>query len=143
MIHYINTTPAFTEMLNAIKSSNIDLLEVDTETTGFDPHRDKILLVQIGGGEDQVIINAQAVLTDKPKNIRLLKDVLENSQVLLHNAKFDYKFLKVRYGIRLNHVHDTMIAAHLIKAGLKKKGFGLADLLKDYGIADLDKICKS
>jgi len=115
-------------------------LAVDTETTGLDPYTSKLLLLQLGTPSLQIVINCDTVFQD-PVVKKQLKNLLEKESqpLLLHNAKFDYKMIKHHLGIEMNSMRDTLIAAHLIRAGHRKSGFSLGALLAEYGIADMNK----
>jgi DNA polymerase-1 len=89
-------------------------LPMDTETTGFDPHTNEILSVQIGTQEDQFVIDWASV-----DRVRVAK-FLEDKTLLLHNAKFDLKFL-YKYGIIPDKVFDTMLAEDILFCGLLHK----------------------
>jgi len=112
--------------------NNIEEIAVDTETEGKDPHNKKILSLQIGTPERQYFIDARVI------NLKHFKEVLENKKVILHNAKFDYKFLKAS-GITLEYIYDTMLAECVLYCGYEKYGYGLKDLTKRYLNIDLDK----
>jgi DNA polymerase I-like protein with 3'-5' exonuclease and polymerase domains len=139
---FINTKEAFTDLLKAIRRLGNTPLALDTETTGLDPFTSKLLLIQIGTENDsQAVIDVAETLFKFPELLPDFKDIMENPQqvFILHNAKFDYKVLKHHLNIELLHLRDTIVAAHLIRAGIQKKGFGLDVLLADYNIADLSK----
>jgi DNA polymerase I-like protein with 3'-5' exonuclease and polymerase domains len=114
------------------------VLAIDTETTGLDPLKDEIRLIQIAAPKRPTLIidcsqiNRQALAP--------VWSLLSGPAVkLFHNAKFDIKFL-VRAGLPfIPNVFDTMLAAQLLKAGLAYNGFGLADLVKEYLGEDLPK----
>jgi DNA polymerase-1 len=138
---FVDTKEAFTDLLKAIRRLNAPIA-LDTETTGLDPFTSKLLLIQLGTEQgNQAVIDVQKTLFQFPDLQEEFKEIMEDSQrvFILHNAKFDYKIIKYNLNIELLHLRDTMVAAHLIRAGIQKKGFGLDSLLKDYNIADLDK----
>jgi DNA polymerase-1 len=139
---FVNTKESFTDLLKDIRRLGNTPLALDTETTGLDPFTSKLLLIQIGTeNESQAVIDVAETLHKYPELVPEFKDVMENPQqiFILHNAKFDYKVLKHHLNIELLHLRDTLVAAHLIRAGIQKKGFGLDALLADYNIADLSK----
>jgi DNA polymerase I-like protein with 3'-5' exonuclease and polymerase domains len=89
---------------------------VDTETTGLDPLEEgaRLLLLQIGLPAGSIYVINAAKLDLAP-----LRGVLDNGRLcVLQNAKFDYKWLKVKGGIRLRRVYDTMLAELILAAGL-------------------------
>ena len=91
--------------------NDADYLAVDTETTGLNHIDDKMIMLQIGDHLTQFVIDTRCV------DIEPLRDILEGYTVkILHNVKFDYKFLR-QYNIRLNNVWDTMLTSQVIHCG--------------------------
>jgi len=86
---------------------------VDTETTGLDPHVDKLRLIQLAAAEMPVIvIDCFSFL---PDGADMIKDVLENRGVkIFQNAKFDLKFF-MAMGIHPTPIFDTMLAGQLLR----------------------------
>lgn len=107
-------------------------IEVDTETTGLDCHKDKIVSLQLGDYANQWFIDARTT------DILLFKDLLESKLCLLHNSKFDYKMLK-KAGIILEHIYDTMLAECVLACGHDKWGYTLKALYKRYLRIELGK----
>lgn len=117
---------------------NVNVLSVDTETTGFDPHTCKMLLFQISVPDKSYIIDARALdIKDLPE----IKDILEDQKKIkiLQNSKFDYKFIKKHTGIEMYNIYDTMLAEGVLSAGLSAKMASLKDLTKNYLGLDMDK----
>jgi DNA polymerase-1 len=100
-------------------------IQIDTETSGLDPHKDKVTSLQIGDFKNQFFIDARVV------DIRLFKDLIEKKLCILQNAKFDYKMLKAA-GIMLNRIYDTMLAESVLFCGYEKYPIGLAALHQKY-----------
>ena len=117
---------------------NVNVVSVDTETTGFDPHTCKLLLFQISTPDKSYIIDARAL---DLKTLPEIKDILEDQKKikLLQNAKFDYKFIKKHTGIEMYNIYDTMLAEGVLTAGLSGKMSSLKTLTKDYLGLDMDK----
>jgi DNA polymerase-1 len=64
-----------------------------------------------------------------------LKPILEETGLVIHNAKFDLLWLRVKCGLHAKHVHCTLTAARLLVAGTKP-GNDLDKCLERYlGIA--------
>lgn len=110
-----------------------DEVEIDTETTGLDPHKDKIISLQLGDSENQWFVDCRKI------NILLFKNLLESKKCLLQNSKFDYKMLKA-VGISLNRIYDTMLAECILFCGYDNWGYGLDKLCDRYLGIDLSKV---
>jgi len=139
MIYYIGPTPIIQstfqtatveECLDYFKDH--EYIAIDTETQGRNPHSKKIISLQIGDSDRQYVIDCRAF------NILLFKDLLESKCCLIHNSKFDYKFLK-HAGIVLDKIYDTMLAECVIYAGYESFGYSLKNLSMRYLNVDLDK----
>ena len=90
--------------------SDKKVLAVDTETTGLSHLDDSMIMFQIGDDRMQFVIDTRYV------SILPLRDILEDISIVkvLHNVKFDYKFL-LTSNIRLNNVWDTMLTSQVLK----------------------------
>jgi len=116
---------------------DIEILGLDTETQGLDCYTKKLLLLQIGIKEFQVLFDIQSFSGKIPKS---LKDFLNTSKstYILQNAKFDLKFL-FHQGIILKNVYDTMLAEIILTNGMQYSGRDLATIVDKYCQAYLDK----
>jgi len=139
MIHYIGPKPAVesTFKLSTIQEcldyfEDHESIAIDTETQGRDPHIKKILSLQIGDASNQFVIDCRST------DIRKFKDLLESKMCILHNAKFDYKFLKA-HGIVMEKIYDTMLTECVLHAGYESFGYGLKDLADRYLDIQMDK----
>lgn len=114
-----------------------DELGLDTETEGLDCYTKKILLLQIGNFDYQILFDIQSFGGKIPEEI---KKFLNETKILIimQNAKFDLKFLMIQ-GILIKHVYDTMLAEIIITNGLQYSGRDLATLAEKYCGVTLDK----
>ena len=111
------------------------LWELDTETTGLDPHVDRVIMMQIGIPGHQFVIDTRKV------NPEPLRPYLESRDFVkvVHNANFDYQMILGSFGIVLERIYDTMLMEMLLCAGVRKSGYGLDDCALHYFNYHLDK----
>ena len=89
----------------------LTIVGLDTETEGFDPYTKKLLLLQLGCYDFQVVIDCKTI------DVQLYKDYLESDRTFLGwNLKFDLKFL-FRQHIVLKKVYDGFLAEKLMWLG--------------------------
>ncbi|MGG6295750.1 bifunctional 3'-5' exonuclease/DNA polymerase [Leptolyngbya sp. AN02str] len=114
------------------------VIAVDTETTGLDPLKDRIRLVQIAAANQPIIIID--LFKVAKETLTPLCDLLQGTPIkVLQNAKFDLKFLQ-QAGLPIaGKLFDTMIAAQLLDAGVRSHGYNLAELVKVYLGEELSK----
>jgi DNA polymerase-1 len=113
---------------------------LDIETTGLNPHRSSVRLVQLATDDDTYVVD----IATTP--ITALQPVLDQAQsLIIHNGKFDLRHL-AHAGLSLpadlgTRVRDTMLAAQLLAAGdpASQHRANLADVAKRYLDVDLDK----
>lgn len=91
--------------------SELSVVGLDTETEGFDPYTKRLLSLQLGNRDFQVVIDATTV------NVRQYKEFLESDRVFLGwNLKFDLRFLFMQ-GIYPRRVYDGYLAEKLLWLG--------------------------
>ena len=88
------------------------IIQVDTETSGRDPHICKLLCVQFGNDK----ANARIVVDTSTVDILHYKNILENTWLIFQNGKFDLQFF-YNYKIIPKYVYDTMIVEQLLYLG--------------------------
>jgi ribonuclease D len=109
---------------------------VDTETLGLKPHRDRLCLVQLSGGDgaahlvqldghDYAAPNLKALLTDA----KTLK--------IFHFARFDVAVLKRYLGVDVAPLYCTKIASKLVRTYTDRHG--LKDLCSELAGVELSK----
>lgn len=121
-------------------------LGVDTETTGLDPVRNQVRLIQIATPDYCLIVDLDGFRRKgvrqvdwEQRGLASLKAVLESTKLkVLQNAAFDLNMLKGE-GVELNgHLFDTMLCAKVVNNGSGAKN-GLGDLVKRYLKVEIDK----
>lgn len=88
------------------------VIQVDSETNGKDAHINDFLCVQFGNDK----ADARIVVDTNTVDIKLYKDILENTLNIYQNAKFDLQFF-YNYGIIPRKVYDTMIVEQFLHLG--------------------------
>ena len=122
--------------LGVIREAKV--IAVDTETTGLDPHSDRLRLVQIALDNGLVlVIDCFPFL---PKGLPFLSALLSSNVIkVFQNAKFDLQFLLAQ-GITVQlPLFDTMLAAQLLQSSGGPTRVNLAALATHYLGMDLPK----
>jgi DNA polymerase-1 len=114
--------------------SRHEVIGVDTETTGLDPFRSRIRLLQIATPEKVFIFDLFASPALEHEGLRRLLSSKEKTKVF-HNAKFDLKMLLHEFGVEVRGVFDTLLASQLITPEADAR-HGLA-LLSDRHLGEL------
>ena len=140
-IRFVGQTP----LLRQVQAATIEecrdyclskkVLGVDTETEGFDFTCKKMIMFQIGDKDRQYVVDTRTV------DISPLREILESNDIIkvLHNAKFDYKFIKKWAGISLEKIYDTFLVERVINCGKQDYGYSLARCTERYLGHTLDK----
>ena len=105
--------------------SNEDILAADTETEGFDWLTKKLLTIQLGNEEWQIVWDCTTV------PISLLKEILETKTLLFWNYLFDGLFL-YHNDIWPRKIIDLMLQEKLMYLGIDYKSL-LAKCINDLG----------
>jgi ribonuclease D len=101
---------------------------IDTETLGLNPHRDRLCLVQISGGDGNAdIVQIAAGQKRAPRIEALLADPAVTK--IFHFARFDIAVLFHTFGVMTGPLFCTKIASRLTRTYTDRHG--LKDLLKD------------
>ena len=110
-----------------------EIIELDTETTGFDPHTCQLLTQQFGIGNDQFVIDNKTI------DPMYFKPLLESNRLfILQNAKFDLRFF-LKLGINIKNVYDTFLVECILTTGLEDRKLGLNAIAMKYCGAVLNK----
>lgn len=109
---------------------------IDTETLGLNPHRDRLCLVQLSGGDGNAdIVQIAAGQKEAPNLTALLADPAIVK--IFHFARFDVTVLMHAFGVVTRPIFCTKIASRLTRTYTDRHG--LKDLLKDVLDIDISK----
>ena len=91
---YITTEKRALEVLDIVGS--YDIIEVDTETTGLNPFKDKIVLLQLGVDNMAYVFDVRHDTEHSDISLDVFKDILmdKSKLKLLQNAAYDMKMIK-------------------------------------------------
>lgn len=126
---YVDNDNKFEQCFELFNSAKV--FGIDTETTGLDPYKDKIRLLQIASSNKATAVIDMSCIGRS--TINKLSLLLQGSAIkVFQNAKFDLKFL-IRAGININGpIFDTMLAAQIVYDGNGPVNFGLEALAEFY-----------
>jgi ribonuclease D len=109
---------------------------IDTETLGLVPHRDRLCVVQLSGGDGTAdIVQIAPGQKSAPRLVQMLGDPAVTK--LFHFARFDLAVLQHAFGVMPAPVYCTKIASRLTRTYTDRHG--LKDLAKDVLGIDLPK----
>ena len=106
------------------------VVAIDCEAMGLNPHRDRLCVVQLSGGDGNAhLVQVARDCQPAPNLTRLLTDpaVLK----LFHFGRFDIALLRATYGVTTAPVYCTKIASKLVRTYTDRHGlkYLLAELL--------------
>lgn len=116
------------------------VVAIDCETMGLNPHRDRLCLVQLSGGDGNAhLVQISQDQTEAPNLARLLADpkVLK----LFHFGRFDIAVMEHRFGVLAAPVWCTKIASKLVRTYTDRHG--LKYLLSELLNVDISKMQQS
>lgn len=97
-----------------------NVLAFDSETTGLFFLQDDMFCFQIGTGKDNYLIDLQNYNSmfdsDLSYTFKDVKHILENKELVFHNANFDLTFL-YKHNFYPNKVKDTFLASKILHNG--------------------------
>jgi ribonuclease D len=112
------------------------VVAIDCETMGLNPHRDRLCVVQLSGGDGEAhLVQIAKDQTEAPNLCRMLEDpqVLK----LFHFGRFDIAALHHAFGALTAPVYCTKIASKLIRTYTDRHG--LKVLLQEMVGVDISK----
>jgi len=109
---------------------------IDCETMGLVPHRDRLCVVQMSGGDgDAHLVQIDQTGNPAPNLARMLAD--PDTLKLFHFGRFDIAVLKHRFGVLAGPVYCTKIASKLVRTYTDRHG--LKNLLQELLDIDISK----
>ncbi|WP_340245049.1 ribonuclease D [Sulfitobacter pontiacus] len=112
------------------------MVAIDCETMGLHPHRDRLCVVQLSGGDGNAhLVQIAKGQTEAPNLCALLEDphVLK----LFHYGRFDIAALLNTFGAKAAPVYCTKIASRLVRTYTDRHG--LAKLCQELLSVDISK----
>ncbi|MGR3491073.1 MAG: ribonuclease D [Shimia sp.] len=97
------------------------IVAIDCETMGLNPHRDRLCLVQMSGGDGEAhMVQIEKGQTEAPNLARMLRDpdVLK----LFHYGRFDIAAMYNTLGVLAAPVWCTKIASRLVRTYTDRHG---------------------
>ncbi|WP_085307519.1 ribonuclease D [Planktotalea arctica] len=112
------------------------VVAIDCETMGLHPHRDRLCVIQMSGGDGNAhLVQLTKGQTEAPNLCRMLGD--PNVLKLFHYGRFDIAALQNTFGIVTAPVYCTKIASKLIRTYTDRHG--LKNLLQELLNVDISK----
>ncbi len=113
-----------------------DTVAIDCETMGLHPHRDRLCVVQLSGGDGNAhMVQIAKGQTSAPNLARLLED--SNVLKLFHFGRFDIAAMYNAFGALAAPVYCTKIASRLVRTYTDRHG--LKNLLQEQLGVDISK----
>lgn len=116
------------------------VVAIDCETMGLNPHRDRLCLVQMSGGDgDAHLVHVDKGQSEAPNLARMLEDpdVLK----LFHFGRFDIAAMYNAFGALAAPVFCTKIASKLVRTYTDRHG--LRNLCQELLNVDISKMQQS
>jgi DNA polymerase-1 len=124
--------------------STHQVIGLDTETTELDPYYGRLRLIQLATPSGVYVIDVDAFRNGDLKRAEALASLrgllaAPRPIKILHNAKFDAKFIKHTLGTDLGGIFDTLLASQLLGAGDIEERHGLEAVASRYLNEAVDK----
>ena len=112
------------------------VVAIDCETMGLNPHRDRLCVVQLSGGDGNAhLVQIAKGQTEAPNLSALLAD--PNVLKLFHFGRFDIAAMHNAFGTLTAPVYCTKIASKLVRTYTDRHG--LKNLLQELLSIDISK----
>ncbi|MDP5218411.1 ribonuclease D [Ruegeria sp. 2205SS24-7] len=112
------------------------VVAIDCETMGLNPHRDRLCVIQMSGGDgDAHIVQVEKGQTEAPNLCAMLTD--PNVLKLFHFGRFDVAAMYHAFGALAAPVYCTKIASRLVRTYTDRHG--LKNLCQELLSIDISK----
>ncbi len=112
------------------------VVAIDCETMGLNPHRDRLCLIQMSGGDGNChLVQVDMGQTEAPNLCKMLKD--PNVLKLFHFGRFDIAAMYHAFGALAAPVYCTKIASKMVRTFTDRHG--LKQLLQEVVSVDISK----
>ncbi|WP_422048407.1 ribonuclease D [Shimia sp.] len=112
------------------------VVAIDCETMGLNPHRDRLCVIQMSGGDGNAhLVQVAKGQTSAPNLQRMLED--PNVLKLFHFGRFDIAAMYHAFGALTAPVYCTKIASKLVRTYTDRHG--LKNLLQELLGVDISK----
>ena len=112
------------------------IVAIDCETMGLHPHRDRLCVIQMSGGDGNAhLVQVAKGQTEAPNLCKMLTD--PNVLKLFHFGRFDIAAMQNAFGVVTAPVYCTKIASKLIRTYTDRHG--LKNLLQELLNIDISK----
>lgn len=112
------------------------VVAIDCETMGLHPHRDRLCVIQMSGGDGNAhLVQVAKGQTEAPNLCKMLTD--PNVLKLFHFGRFDIAAMQNAFGAVTAPVYCTKIASKLIRTYTDRHG--LKNLLQELLNIDISK----
>ncbi|MBC7798019.1 MAG: hypothetical protein H7Z37_14190 [Pyrinomonadaceae bacterium] len=142
-VYYQLITDAASLRVACDEMSKLQVIGLDTETTDLDPYKGELRLIQLASSSENVKIIDMKAFPDAKNNADLdcLRELLfaNRPTKVLHNAKFDAKWLRYCVGAEIGGIFDTLLASQILSAGDPSQRHNLAEVSAVYLEEQVDK----
>ncbi len=112
------------------------VVAIDCETMGLNPHRDRLCVIQMSGGDGNAhLVQVAKGQTEAPNLCRMLED--PNVLKMFHFGRFDIAAMYHAFGALTAPVYCTKIASKLVRTYTDRHG--LKNLLQELLSVDISK----
>jgi DNA polymerase I len=112
----IDQIPALTDKMQA----NPLPIALDLETTGLNPRTEKVVTIQFGTQRTAFVLDCRSFyafpLEEHQSWFQALQAFVTTCPLVIgHNLKFDWQFLALHFGVKLDRLTDTMLQEQVIR----------------------------